>query len=237
MAGDHVPEIPLLDIVGKLDNAAPEQIGETAVNKGVMFGLTIICNVVVNYNTRNSRVWTGVLPSIMVKDRRSKVSKFPLNPIVAIGKQSDFIIENNLSNSSFYSCGIHSGWNYCVNKNALIVSVGVDLTHSLTIMHVAEDRDPEKWPIQNWYRNRKFRIIDPDFNFDEIVEVKERNPYWGTLCFAERTLCKDLINSGILKSVVIDGVLVESLRAEELVSFLNSKNHKGYPYFTFFKCN
>ena len=37
-----------METVGKLDNVAPEQIGETAVNKGVMFGLTTICNVVVN---------------------------------------------------------------------------------------------------------------------------------------------------------------------------------------------
>ena len=39
--------IPLLDVVGNADRAAPEHIGATALNVGVMFGLTVIVNVVV----------------------------------------------------------------------------------------------------------------------------------------------------------------------------------------------
>ena len=46
-AGAHVPVIPLLDVVGKAVNVAPEQIGATALNVGVIFGLTVIVNVVV----------------------------------------------------------------------------------------------------------------------------------------------------------------------------------------------
>jgi hypothetical protein len=46
-AGVQVPVIPLLDVVGKADKAAPEQIGATAVNVGVTLGLTVIVNVAV----------------------------------------------------------------------------------------------------------------------------------------------------------------------------------------------
>ena len=46
-AGAQVPLTPLLDVVGNADNAAPEQIGATAVNVGVTFGLTVIANVAV----------------------------------------------------------------------------------------------------------------------------------------------------------------------------------------------
>ena len=46
-AGAHVPVMPLLDVVGKAVNVAPEQIGATAVNVGVMFGLTVIVKVAV----------------------------------------------------------------------------------------------------------------------------------------------------------------------------------------------
>jgi hypothetical protein len=46
-AGDHAPVIPLVDVVGSTDKVAPEQIGATAVNVGVIFGLTVIVNVVV----------------------------------------------------------------------------------------------------------------------------------------------------------------------------------------------
>ena len=44
-AGAQVPVIPLLEVVGKGDKAAPEQMGATAVNAGVMFGLTVMVNV------------------------------------------------------------------------------------------------------------------------------------------------------------------------------------------------
>ena len=46
-AGDQVPVMPLLDVVGSAVKVAPEQIGATAVNVGVIFGLTVIVNVVV----------------------------------------------------------------------------------------------------------------------------------------------------------------------------------------------
>jgi hypothetical protein len=46
-AGDQVPVIPLLDVVGNADKLAPEQIGALAVNVGVIFGLTVIVNVAV----------------------------------------------------------------------------------------------------------------------------------------------------------------------------------------------
>ena len=46
-AGAHVPVIPLFDVVGNADKVAPEQIGATAVNVGVIFGLTVTVNVAV----------------------------------------------------------------------------------------------------------------------------------------------------------------------------------------------
>jgi hypothetical protein len=42
IAGDHVPVMPLLDVVGKADKVAPEQIGETCVNVGVIERFTVI---------------------------------------------------------------------------------------------------------------------------------------------------------------------------------------------------
>jgi hypothetical protein len=39
--------MPLLEVVGNGDKVVPEHIGATAVNAGVMFGLTVIIKVVV----------------------------------------------------------------------------------------------------------------------------------------------------------------------------------------------
>ena len=41
-AGDHVPVIPLFDVVGNTANVAPEQTAAICVNVGVTFGFTVI---------------------------------------------------------------------------------------------------------------------------------------------------------------------------------------------------
>ena len=46
-AGDQVPVMPLFDVVGSAVSVAPEQMGATAVNVGVIFGLTVMVRVVV----------------------------------------------------------------------------------------------------------------------------------------------------------------------------------------------
>ena len=37
----------MVDVVGNADKVAPEQMGATAVNVGVIFGFTVMVNVVV----------------------------------------------------------------------------------------------------------------------------------------------------------------------------------------------
>ena len=44
-AGDHVPVIPFSDVTGNSASKSPAQIGATAANVGVTFGLTVIVNV------------------------------------------------------------------------------------------------------------------------------------------------------------------------------------------------
>jgi hypothetical protein len=46
-AGAQAPVIPLVEVVGSGVKVAPEQIGATALKVGVIFGLTVIVNVVV----------------------------------------------------------------------------------------------------------------------------------------------------------------------------------------------
>jgi len=46
-AGDQVPVMLLLDVVGNGVNVAPEQIGAIAVNVGVVLVFTVIVNVAV----------------------------------------------------------------------------------------------------------------------------------------------------------------------------------------------
>ena len=96
------------------------------------------------------------------------------------------------------------------------------------MIHVAEDVN-SRWPVKDWYRKKNF-IINDGVNKIEKTFL-ERHPKWGTLHFAERTLCKDLASSNLLKTVVVDGILLEAVKAQDLIVFLNRKNNNGYPYF------
>jgi len=46
-AGAQVPVMPLLEVVGSAVRVAPEQMGATALKVGVIFGFTVIVNMVV----------------------------------------------------------------------------------------------------------------------------------------------------------------------------------------------
>lgn len=216
----------LLDFLGEDGTLAMNSARKFKEEKGEYLTQDF-SNIVTEYDTKKTKVWTGALPFFLVRHPQAQISEFPINPMVAVGKLSKEMMENNLK-GDLKSCGKGSSWEYCVENDAVIVGIGIDLTHSLTIIHVAEDAN-SKWGVKDWYRNRKYLITHN--NEKKEITVLERKPKWGALHFAERTLCKDLINNGILTSTIIDGVQIEYLYAKKLIEYLNSKNANCYPYF------
>jgi aminoglycoside 3-N-acetyltransferase len=180
------------------------------------------------YNSAKNLITTGILPSILSKYPNAQRSKFPINTLVAYGKYSTEIFANEWQANIPLPCGINSGWAFAASKNAKIISLGTDLTHSLTIIHNAEDCEPEKWPIKNWYRQKKFLLKEN--GIEKVVILNERDPKWGTLYYAERKLCYDLTKSNILKSCLINNIETEMLESNLLLNFLAKKNKNGYPY-------
>ena len=180
------------------------------------------------YDIQKSVVWTGVLPYFMIKDQRAEISEFPFNPIVAIGKHAERITSHNFQKIES-SCGPYSGWKFCSDNNAIVVGLGVNLTHSLTIMHVAEENH-ESWQINDWYEKIEVEIINKK-KIKNVV-VKNRKEKWGKLYFLEKKLEKDLKCNNILFEDNINGLHFSYLNSKELVNFLNKKNHSStYPYF------
>ncbi len=188
-----------------------------------------ISKLVFDYDVNNSGITTGVLPRALCAWPGAVRSRHPINTMVAHGPHAVPMMVNNLSGRNPLPCGIDSSWCYCYAHDAFVVSLGVDLAHSLTMIHVAEDLLDDKWPIKNWYREKHFVIRDNDGSKE--ATLRERHPKWGTLHYAERTLCKDLINQKIMRTTEIDGVVIECLKAKELIKYLNTRNHTGYPYY------
>lgn len=183
---------------------------------------------VITYDVKRTMPWTGALPLKLMLRKASIRSSHPLNSMVAYGSEAEAMMKNNLAGDHPLPCGEHSSWNYCLQKGAKIIFLGVDVAHSMTMIHVAEDCYLDTWPISCWYRDRIFRVVDNEG--EREISVRERKPKWA-IHYAERTLARDLLRYGIQKYSKVSGIDVSVIDAQELLKFLNERKATGYPYF------
>mgnify|MGYP000459946635 CR=1 FL=1 len=179
------------------------------------------------YNVQKSRCWTGSLAQCLLKREGAKRSRSPLNSMVVYGNNVNDIVRNDLFNLDSLPCDAESVLGMSLNFNSKILFLGVDEVHNMTMIHAAEDLDVTNWPIKNWYWKRPFHIIDE--GYDEIVTLRERNPMWA-LFYAEKRFSRDLLLSGIFKRQQLNNLSVSVCVSNELLSYLNSRNNTGYPY-------
>jgi aminoglycoside 3-N-acetyltransferase len=180
------------------------------------------------YDVQKSVPWTGVLPLKLMQHPAAVRSRHPLNTMVAVGLLARQMMQNNMMGEKPLPCGVQSSWKFCADHQAIIVALGVDMAHSITMIHVAEDSYEREWPIKDWYRERKFKIVDQGAICS--VMVRERHPRWAAH-YAERTLSRDLKRCGLMASACIDGISVAVVAADELLRFLAQRRSTAYPYF------
>jgi aminoglycoside 3-N-acetyltransferase len=187
-----------------------------------------ISDVEFMYNVQKARPWTGSLGRALMNTSNARRSLHPLNTVTAYGAEVERIFAKESIDSLDLPCGPNSAWAALAELNAKIIMLGVDMTHSLTMIHVAEDCYEAEWPTKDWYRKRNFRIVNGDKEYS--VRVRERHPKWA-LSYAERKLSRDLYKSGIAKRAQVGSLDVTLLESHALLHFLNSKKKSGYPYF------
>lgn len=189
-------------------------------------------NVVCTYDVKRTKITSGMLPYFLMRRDDSVTSLFPLNPMCAVGPLANEMMLHNLDGDCPSPHGPVSSWKFCYDHNAIIVGLGVTLEHYNTSVHVAEEAFGDwYWSEQEWYRKRCFTIIDKQGKETEKI-VYERKPRWGTLHCAELNLHRDLNKAGIVIFSKIDDVIPMAIeKQQELITFLRSKNKKGYPYY------
>jgi aminoglycoside 3-N-acetyltransferase len=188
-------------------------------------------NTELTYNVRTSPVSTGLLPREFLNCERVEISKFPLNTMAAVGRLAKSMVENNLYGDILLPHGTNSSWKFCVDNNAKIIGLGINLVHSLTILHTIEDCKYPYWPIKNWYIEKNFNIIDGAF--EKRVNVLERRAIWGMCYYAEVNFRNDLLKNRILSTQLVEGIPIEIINASSLYKFLQQINNlrPGYPFF------
>lgn len=193
---------------------------------------TDISDLICTYDVDNTKITSGLLPYFLMKTPGAEVSLFPLNPLCAVGPLAKEMMQHNLDGDFPSPHGKNSSWKFCLDHGAKILFLGTDLEHHNTMTHVAEEAfDEWHWADDEWYRVRKFNIVDREGN-KQYKEVYERKPKWGMLHYAEINVNHDLKIDGIVKTDMIDGIIPMGYEdANTFVNYLRSKNKKGYPYF------
>lgn len=179
------------------------------------------------YNVQKSPPWTGSLPKALAKFDGAVRSRHPLNTMTAYGPHADDMMRRNLEGDLPTPCGPGSSWEYCYKNGAKIIMLGVDMAHSITMIHLAEDLFESLWPIKSWYRTRSFKITDGAY--EECVNVRQRRHTWSVF-YAERSFSRDLFRDGIAKHENIDGLDLAFCESDKLITYLNSRKSEAYPY-------
>lgn len=181
------------------------------------------------YDPKRTPVSSGLLPSILMREKDARISLHPLNTLAAAGPKAEMMMLHNLDGERPSPHGPNSSWKFCLDNNAIIVSLGVNMVHHLTIAHIAEDCFKD-WPYHDWYNDIKFNIVLPDKTVISKI-VRERKPKWGLFYDAELNFEKDLKKSGIMHTKMISGVPVGVMQSTELLDFIRKQNNKTYPYY------
>ncbi|MEE0907252.1 MAG: AAC(3) family N-acetyltransferase [Muribaculaceae bacterium] len=178
------------------------------------------------YDIYKSKISSGLLPFTLIRYDDAEISKFPLNPLAAIGAHAEAMMEHNIEGELPTAHGPNSAWAYCANRNAWNIGIGVDIKDYLTIFHVTQEV-PE-WPVKDWYFERDFIIKKS--KRETPLRIRERKHKW-TKYMAETNFYNDLVANGILKVATIDGVPVYMTRSNDLFDFIKAQKNPTYPYF------
>lgn len=179
------------------------------------------------YDIYRSKVTSGLLPFTLMRYDDAEISRFPLNPLVAIGAKAEEIMKGNVDGELPSAHGPNSAWAHCASLDAWNIGIGVTEKDYLTMFHICQE--DEEWPVKDeeWYFERDFTIKKAKMHTP--LRIKERKHKW-TKYFAESHFYHDLENAGIIRYAKVDGIDVYISRAKNMVDFIKKHPNPTYPY-------
>lgn len=223
----------LLDLVGSTGTLAMPVI-RSYKNEPKMEDLLKVNtdDLVCTYDVKHSRVSSGLLPYLLMRCKGAVISHHPYNPLCAVGPLATEMMKHNLDGEYPSPHGPNSSWKFAYDHNCKVVSLGTDIEHHNTIMHINEEAFEDwHWSKEQWFRHRKFIIVDENKHQKQVI-VSERKPEWGMLHHTDIRLNHDLKKQGIIQVDKICGEIeVGYVDVTRLVSFLRERKNTGYPYY------
>lgn len=178
------------------------------------------------YDLYRTPISSGLLPFTLSRYDDACISEFPLNPLVAVGREAEEMMKGNIDGELPSAHGAMSAWKYCADHNAWNIGLGVDEKAYLTIFHVGQEQ-PD-WPYKEgaWYLERNFTIKKG--RNKTPLKIRERRHVW-TKYFPELNFYNDLKANGIMSQCFVEGIEVLAVQSSELFNFIG-KQREGYPY-------
>jgi aminoglycoside N3'-acetyltransferase len=185
---------------------------------------------ILDYDPARTPCVVGMANELFWRRKGSLRSQHPYNPLAATGPLAEKLLRENLNDREPLPHGVDSSYyRFCI-ENGLIVSVGVPLWHSMTIIHVAEEVREAEWPIPDFFERRHYRIRIG--GQDEIRAVRQRKPIFGLLCNCNRKVRRDLLREDILHEGKVGDTIVDWARAKDVFEYMTAKKAGShYPYY------
>lgn len=178
------------------------------------------------YDVEKTPITSGVLGITLMNHEGSVTSYFPLNPLTAVGREAQAMMEHNLEHDGQSAHGKGSCWEYCAEHNAWVIYLGIDFGHHITMQQVFTEAYEGNTP-PNFYIDRKFTVIADGKTKDVVVKERRRS---FTKKLAELNVREDVVKSGIVKMTMIKDIPVSVFRAKDLLHLYASKRNY-YPYY------
>ena len=178
------------------------------------------------YDVEKTPVTSGVLGITLMNHAGSVTSHFPLNPLTAVGRDAQAMMEHNLEHDGQSAHGKGSCWEYCAEHNAWVIYLGIDFGHHITMQQAFTEAYEENTP-PDFYIERPFTIVADGKRRDVVVKERRR---CFTKVLAELNVRKDILSSGFIKTAMIKDIPVSAFRAKDLLNFYAQKR-KYYPYY------
>lgn len=157
-------------------------------------------------------------------------SLHPFNSLAAYGPLAADLLQDNLNEDKPLAHGIYSGYYRFCQHNGLVISVGVPLGASLTLVHAIEDVLDSQYPIKGFFRERRYLVRVN--GVDQPWTVREGRPEYAMFCRCGRKGWRDLRGEGILHEGTVDGVRVDWAWSREVLDFFASRCKSGpYPHY------
>ena len=184
------------------------------------------------YDIEQSPSTVGYLTEVFRKSEGVYRSEHPCSSVAVWGKDSKFLLENNLNEKKPLPHGKDSPYYKMIQLNAKVLCIGVSAKSRATIKHVAEEVLDEDYLLKNNFIEKEV-IIKRDNQFIKKVIVREFDLHKSQIFVAKHKIEKEWIDNNILIKGSINGVPFDIVDAKSCVEFMISEAKNGntnYPY-------